>query len=147
MHAEEDAGTSVADETPMASDSPEAASERRLNSVNAAKVQMMKAALFDDDMAEEGDMGVGDDDDMEITFNSRSMAAIAAAAAEVPPKSRPVILEARSTVLEKRDSLIEDIAHSVLTGGAGKGLGGSFSMDASSATATMNSNLLRNRYA
>ena len=106
----------------------------------------MKAALFDDEMAEEGDMGDGDDD-MEVTFNSRSMAAIAAAAAEVPPKSRPVILEARSTVLEKRDSLIEDIAHSVLTGGAGKGLGGSFSMDASSATATMNSNLLRNRYA
>ena len=68
---------------------------------------------------------------------------------ELPP--RPVILEARSTVLEKRsvDPLIEDIAHSVLTGGAGKGLGGSFSMDASSSAATaaaaMSNNLLRNR--
>ena len=62
-----------------------------------------------------------------------------------------MILEARSTVLEKRRDvvdmpLIEDIAHSVLTGGAGRGLGGSFSMDASSsAAAAMSNNLLRNR--
>ena len=163
VHAEED-------DAPMAHDgSPElAASERRLNSVNAAKVQMMKAALFDDEMAEEGETGDDDDDDsddMEVTFNARSMAAIAAAAAAeaasvgtqqqqpaaAAAKSRPVILEARSTVLEKRhvDPLIEDIAHSVLTGGAGKGLGGSFSMDASSSAATaaaaMSNNLLRNR--
>ena len=142
-----------------------AASERRLNRVNAAKVQMMKAALFDDEMAEEGDDNDNEDnddsDDMEVTFNSRSMAAIkaaeaaAAAAAKqqqpAPAKSRPVILEARSTVLEKRsvDPLIEDIAHSVLTGGAGKGLGGSFSMDhaSSAAAAAMSNNLLlRNRF-
>ena len=63
-----------------------------------------------------------------------------------------MILEARSTVLEKRsvDPLIEDIAHSVLTGGAGKGLGGSFSMDhhaSSAAAAAMSNNLLlRNRF-
>ena len=117
---------------------------------------MMKAALFDDEMAEEGDDNDNEDDDsddMEVTFNSRSMAAIKAAEAAATKqqpaaaKSRPVILEARSTVLEKRsvDPLIEDIAHSVLTGGAGKGLGGSFSMDhASSAAAAMSNNLLRN---
>ena len=125
---------------------------------------MMKAALFDDEMAEEGDDNDNEDDDsddMEVTFNSRSMAAIKAAEAAAAKqqqqqpapaaKSRPVILEARSTVLEKRsvDPLIEDIAHSVLTGGAGKGLGGSFSMDhhaSSAAAAAMSNNLLlRNR--
>ena len=55
-------------------------------------------------------------------------------------------------MLEKRsvDPLIEDIAHSVLTGGAGKGLGGAFSMDhhaSSAAAAAMSNNLLlRNRF-
>jgi nuclear pore complex protein Nup98-Nup96 len=99
---------------------------QQLNRINAAgnKVQLMKASLFDDEM---------DDDDMEVTFNTNS---------------RPVILEARSTVLEKRDPLIEDIARSMLTGGAGNGLGGSFTMDQSSAiaTSTVTSNLLRTRF-
>ncbi len=95
------------------------------------KVQLMKATLFDDEM-DDGD----DDDDMEVTINTGPAAA----------KSRPVILEARSTVLEKRDPLIEDIAHSMLTGGAGKGLGGSFSMDQSAGPSSATSNLLRTRF-
>ena len=108
VHAEEDAGTGGAD-APMAHDgSPElAASERRLNSVNAAKVQMMKAALFDDEMAEEGETGDDDDDDsddMEVTFNARSMAAIAAAAAaadaaiSVGPQQQPPAAKSREAI-------------------------------------------------
>ena len=59
VHAAEDEVTAVDDATMAHDGSPEvaAASERRLNSVNAAKVQMMKAALFDDEMAEEGETG------------------------------------------------------------------------------------------
>lgn len=84
---------------------------------DANKVQLMKASLFDDEEMPQ------------------------AASAASP---RPVILQARPTILERRrDTLIEDIAHSILTGGAGKGLGGSFS---ASSEPSLTSEFIRTRF-
>ena len=89
----------------------------------------MKASLFDDDE---------DEENMDIGNTLASPAVIMTSS-----KARPVVLEARPTVLKKRDPIVDDIAHSMLTGGQGKGLGGSFILDGSSSAA---SNLLRSRF-
>ncbi len=102
------------------------------NAASSNKVQLMKAAsLFDDDEEEDSAMAV--DGGVESA------------------KSRPVILQSRPTVLERRqqqrDPLIEDIAHAMLTGStasAGRGLGGSFSLEQPAPTVT--SSLLRSRF-
>ncbi|TRY63912.1 hypothetical protein TCAL_05590 [Tigriopus californicus] len=64
---------------------------------SAPKVMMMKAALFDDD-----------EEFMDLSGSKAS-------------KARPVILEARKTVLDQTDSLVEDIAHSLLMGSTSQG--------------------------
>lgn len=62
----------------------------------------MKASLFDDDDDEEN-MDIGN-----TTNHPPAMGGMS--------KSRPVILEPRPTVLQKRDPIIDDIAHSMLSG-------------------------------
>ncbi len=105
---------------------------QQLTRLNAPrnKVQLMKASLFDDN----------DDDTMMVVEKDAGGRKKEEA---VAPKARPVILQARPVLLEKRpptavrDSLIEDIAHSMLTGSStGKGLGGSFSLEHAAPTLT-----------
>ena len=92
------------------------------------KVQHMRATLFD-----------SDSDDAESPPNVD----LSKLASQAPlPQPRPVILEQRDK------SLVEDIAMSLLTGSdAGKGLGGSFAMDFSSAApVSLTSSLLRSQF-
>jgi nuclear pore complex protein Nup98-Nup96 len=90
-----------------------------------SKVQMMKAALF---TMETEDM------DTSSAFDVTN----------IGKESRPIILEPRPTILERRDKFIEDIAHSMLTGNRSKGLGGSFSIEPTAALTS--SLLLRSQY-
>ena len=92
---------------------------RRMTGMDAAanrnKVQLMKASLFDED------------DMMEEDGGEKQKVVIL--------QSRPVLLERRPPVA--RDPLIEDIAHSMLTGSSsGRGLGGSFSVEHAAPTLT-----------
>ena len=98
-------------------------------SAPASKVQMMKAALFQMD---------NEDDMMEMGGDAATSFDV------VKESSRPVILEPRPTILERRDKFIEDIAHSMLTGNRSKGLGGSFSIEPTAALSS--SLLLRSQY-
>ena len=91
-----------------------------------SKVRMMKAALFQMD---EDPMDM--DGDASTTFDTAK-------------DSRPIILEPRPTILERRDKFIEDIAHSMLGGNRSKGLGGSFSIEPTAALTS--SLLLRSQY-
>ncbi len=102
---------------------PPAQTLTNVRSTASNKVKMMKATLFDDDE---------DVDEME------SESVLAA-------KPRPVILQSRPTILERRDPLVEDIAHTMLTGSSGgRGLGGSFDLNHPAPSAA--SSLLRTRF-
>lgn len=96
-------------------------------SAPASKVRMMKAALFQMDNEDPMDM----DADASTAFDNVK-------------DSRPIILEPRPTILERRDKFIEDIAHSMLGGNRSKGLGGSFSLEPTAALTS--SLLLRSQY-
>jgi hypothetical protein len=98
----------------------------RLTSAPHTKVQLMKAALFQ--TREDND-----DMDMDVSFDVSNQ-----------NQSRPVILEPRPTILQRREKFIEDIAHSMLGGNRSKGLGGSFAMEPT--TALTSSLLLRSQY-
>ena len=84
---------------------------------------MMKASLFDEDDDEDEDCEDMITEDISLK------------------KSRPVILEPRTTALEPRDKFIEEIAHSMLTGSVSKGLGGNMSI-----TNNLTSSLLRSQF-
>ena len=99
------------------------------------RVKLMKATLFEDE-----DMEVNDE------IGGNNLASGGDFSQQTSVKSRPVVLERRSTTADQHQLLIEDIASSMLgVGNTSRGLGGMSELHDTSHN-TMTSSLLKSQY-